>query len=222
MPTTRLTATAAQLATGCESHRSPGPNLAKARVASPGECPECKSSGRPDRVRIAPGFGSIPGIRTPIVVDGKQMASPNPAPRLGEHSTEILKGNRRGLNQFLPIGSLARIPARAKLGAVWADTLLGLDMKNVNYPRGDPGRRMRDIDCGRSDGCCQKETEAAAFEHRCNQVDLPEADRRDTSGRILLHARRRRNRATAGLLQLSRRSHDEQALTQDRYQESGR
>jgi crotonobetainyl-CoA:carnitine CoA-transferase CaiB-like acyl-CoA transferase len=35
--------------------------------------------------------GSIPGIRTPIVVDGKPMASLNPAPRLGEHSAEILK-----------------------------------------------------------------------------------------------------------------------------------
>jgi crotonobetainyl-CoA:carnitine CoA-transferase CaiB-like acyl-CoA transferase len=35
--------------------------------------------------------GSIPGIRTPIVVDGKPMASPNPAPLLGQHTAEILK-----------------------------------------------------------------------------------------------------------------------------------
>src|SRR4029079_9011377 len=35
--------------------------------------------------------GSIPGIRTPIVVDGKPMASERTAPRLGEHTAEILK-----------------------------------------------------------------------------------------------------------------------------------
>jgi crotonobetainyl-CoA:carnitine CoA-transferase CaiB-like acyl-CoA transferase len=35
--------------------------------------------------------GSIPGVRTPIMVDGAPMASPNPAPRLGEHTAEILK-----------------------------------------------------------------------------------------------------------------------------------
>jgi crotonobetainyl-CoA:carnitine CoA-transferase CaiB-like acyl-CoA transferase len=35
--------------------------------------------------------GSIPGIRTPIVVDGKPMASPNPAPLLGQHTAAILK-----------------------------------------------------------------------------------------------------------------------------------
>jgi len=35
--------------------------------------------------------GSIPGVRTPIVMDGEPMASPRPAPRLGEHTTEILK-----------------------------------------------------------------------------------------------------------------------------------
>jgi crotonobetainyl-CoA:carnitine CoA-transferase CaiB-like acyl-CoA transferase len=35
--------------------------------------------------------GTIPGIRTPIVVDGKPMASPNPAPLLGQHTAEILK-----------------------------------------------------------------------------------------------------------------------------------
>ena len=35
--------------------------------------------------------GTSPGIRTPIVLDGMPMASDRPAPRLGEHSTEILR-----------------------------------------------------------------------------------------------------------------------------------
>src|SRR5258707_2007924 len=35
--------------------------------------------------------GHIPGVRTPIVVDGKPMAAERPAPRLGEHTAEILK-----------------------------------------------------------------------------------------------------------------------------------
>jgi len=35
--------------------------------------------------------GSIPGVRTPIVLDGAPMASDRPAPRLGEHSAEILR-----------------------------------------------------------------------------------------------------------------------------------
>jgi crotonobetainyl-CoA:carnitine CoA-transferase CaiB-like acyl-CoA transferase len=35
--------------------------------------------------------GTIPGVRTPIMVDGKPMASPNPAPKLGQHTAEILK-----------------------------------------------------------------------------------------------------------------------------------
>ncbi len=35
--------------------------------------------------------GSIPGVRTPVVIDGQAMAHPRPAPRLGEHSTEILR-----------------------------------------------------------------------------------------------------------------------------------
>jgi crotonobetainyl-CoA:carnitine CoA-transferase CaiB-like acyl-CoA transferase len=34
--------------------------------------------------------GKIPGVRTPIVVDGEPMASPRPSPRLGEHTAEIL------------------------------------------------------------------------------------------------------------------------------------
>jgi crotonobetainyl-CoA:carnitine CoA-transferase CaiB-like acyl-CoA transferase len=35
--------------------------------------------------------GTSPGIRTPIVLDGEPMASDRPAPRLGEHTAEILR-----------------------------------------------------------------------------------------------------------------------------------
>jgi crotonobetainyl-CoA:carnitine CoA-transferase CaiB-like acyl-CoA transferase len=35
--------------------------------------------------------GKIPGVRTPIMLDGAAMASDRPAPRLGEHSAEILR-----------------------------------------------------------------------------------------------------------------------------------
>lgn len=35
--------------------------------------------------------GTIPGVRTPIMVDGKPMASEHTAPQLGEHTQEILK-----------------------------------------------------------------------------------------------------------------------------------
>ena len=35
--------------------------------------------------------GTIPGVRTPIMVDGKPMAAERPAPRLGEHTTDILR-----------------------------------------------------------------------------------------------------------------------------------
>ena len=35
--------------------------------------------------------GTIPGVRTPIVLDGAPMASDRPAPRLGEHTAEILR-----------------------------------------------------------------------------------------------------------------------------------
>jgi crotonobetainyl-CoA:carnitine CoA-transferase CaiB-like acyl-CoA transferase len=35
--------------------------------------------------------GSIPGVRTPIVLDGAPMAAERPAPRLGEHTAEILR-----------------------------------------------------------------------------------------------------------------------------------
>ena len=35
--------------------------------------------------------GTIPGIRTPIMIDGAPTAAERPAPRLGEHTAEILK-----------------------------------------------------------------------------------------------------------------------------------
>jgi len=35
--------------------------------------------------------GKIPGVRTPIMLDGKPAASDRPAPRLGEHTAEILR-----------------------------------------------------------------------------------------------------------------------------------
>jgi crotonobetainyl-CoA:carnitine CoA-transferase CaiB-like acyl-CoA transferase len=35
--------------------------------------------------------GSIPGIRTPITVDGRPMAAERPSPRLGEHGDDILR-----------------------------------------------------------------------------------------------------------------------------------
>ena len=35
--------------------------------------------------------GKIPGVRTPIMLDGKPAAADRPAPRLGEHTAEILR-----------------------------------------------------------------------------------------------------------------------------------
>jgi crotonobetainyl-CoA:carnitine CoA-transferase CaiB-like acyl-CoA transferase len=35
--------------------------------------------------------GRIPGVRTPITLGGKPMAAERPAPRLGEHTAEILR-----------------------------------------------------------------------------------------------------------------------------------
>jgi crotonobetainyl-CoA:carnitine CoA-transferase CaiB-like acyl-CoA transferase len=35
--------------------------------------------------------GKIPGVRSPIVIDGWRAASDNPAPLLGEHTDQILR-----------------------------------------------------------------------------------------------------------------------------------
>jgi crotonobetainyl-CoA:carnitine CoA-transferase CaiB-like acyl-CoA transferase len=35
--------------------------------------------------------GTIPGVRTPITIDGEGMAAERPAPRLGEHTQDILR-----------------------------------------------------------------------------------------------------------------------------------
>jgi crotonobetainyl-CoA:carnitine CoA-transferase CaiB-like acyl-CoA transferase len=35
--------------------------------------------------------GTIPGVRTPITIDGKPMAAERPSPQLGEHTAEILR-----------------------------------------------------------------------------------------------------------------------------------
>jgi crotonobetainyl-CoA:carnitine CoA-transferase CaiB-like acyl-CoA transferase len=35
--------------------------------------------------------GSIPGVRTPVMIDGQPMASERPAPRLGQHTQDILR-----------------------------------------------------------------------------------------------------------------------------------
>jgi crotonobetainyl-CoA:carnitine CoA-transferase CaiB-like acyl-CoA transferase len=51
--------------------------------------------------------GKSPGIRTPIVLDGTPMASDRPAPRLGEHTAEILR----------EIGEEEAAPARAARSA---------------------------------------------------------------------------------------------------------
>jgi crotonobetainyl-CoA:carnitine CoA-transferase CaiB-like acyl-CoA transferase len=46
---------------------------------------------RIDRQRAAAKDGTIPGVRTPIMLDGAPMAAERPAPRLGEHTDEILR-----------------------------------------------------------------------------------------------------------------------------------
>jgi crotonobetainyl-CoA:carnitine CoA-transferase CaiB-like acyl-CoA transferase len=46
---------------------------------------------RIDRPSEAAEAGSIPGVRTPIMLDGAPMAAERPSPRLGEHTDEILR-----------------------------------------------------------------------------------------------------------------------------------
>jgi crotonobetainyl-CoA:carnitine CoA-transferase CaiB-like acyl-CoA transferase len=54
--------------------------------------PQVKARGmKLDLPSAAAKGGTIPGVRTPIVMDGWRAASERPSPRLGEHSAEILK-----------------------------------------------------------------------------------------------------------------------------------
>jgi crotonobetainyl-CoA:carnitine CoA-transferase CaiB-like acyl-CoA transferase len=46
---------------------------------------------RIDRPSAAAKAGTIPGVRTPIMIDGKPAAAERPAPRLGEHTAEVLR-----------------------------------------------------------------------------------------------------------------------------------
>jgi crotonobetainyl-CoA:carnitine CoA-transferase CaiB-like acyl-CoA transferase len=46
---------------------------------------------RIERPSAAAKAGTIPGVRTPISIDGQPMAAERPAPRLGEHTAEILR-----------------------------------------------------------------------------------------------------------------------------------
>jgi crotonobetainyl-CoA:carnitine CoA-transferase CaiB-like acyl-CoA transferase len=46
---------------------------------------------RIDRPSAAAKAGAIPGVRTPIIIAGQPMAAERPAPRLGEHTAEILR-----------------------------------------------------------------------------------------------------------------------------------
>jgi crotonobetainyl-CoA:carnitine CoA-transferase CaiB-like acyl-CoA transferase len=46
---------------------------------------------RIERPSAAAKAGTIPGVRTPIIIDGQPMAADRPAPRLGEHTAEILR-----------------------------------------------------------------------------------------------------------------------------------
>jgi crotonobetainyl-CoA:carnitine CoA-transferase CaiB-like acyl-CoA transferase len=56
------------------------------------EDPQVKHRGmKLDLPRAEAKAGSIPGVRTPIVIDGWKAASEKPSPLLGEHTQEILK-----------------------------------------------------------------------------------------------------------------------------------
>jgi len=44
-----------------------------------------------ERPSAAAKAGKIPGVRTPIMIDGEPAAAARPSPRLGEHSAEILR-----------------------------------------------------------------------------------------------------------------------------------
>jgi glutaryl-CoA transferase len=44
-----------------------------------------------ERPSAAAANGKIPGVRTPVTLDGEPMAAERPSPRLGEHTDEILR-----------------------------------------------------------------------------------------------------------------------------------
>ena len=46
--------------------------------------------------RKAAKSGAIPGVRSPIVIDGGKAASERPAPLLGEHTAEVLRAIGEG------------------------------------------------------------------------------------------------------------------------------
>ena len=46
---------------------------------------------RIERPSAAAKGGKIPGVRTPVIISGRAMAAERPAPRLGEHTAEILR-----------------------------------------------------------------------------------------------------------------------------------
>jgi crotonobetainyl-CoA:carnitine CoA-transferase CaiB-like acyl-CoA transferase len=46
---------------------------------------------RIERPSAAAKGGKIPGVRTPVIIGGRAMAAERPAPRLGEHTAEILR-----------------------------------------------------------------------------------------------------------------------------------
>jgi len=46
---------------------------------------------RIDRPSAAAKGGTIPGVRTPIIIGSRPMAAEHPSPRLGEHTAEILR-----------------------------------------------------------------------------------------------------------------------------------
>jgi crotonobetainyl-CoA:carnitine CoA-transferase CaiB-like acyl-CoA transferase len=54
--------------------------------------PQVKHRGmRLARPSAAAKDGTIPGVRTPIMIDGEPMAAEHPSPRLGEHTDDILR-----------------------------------------------------------------------------------------------------------------------------------
>ena len=46
---------------------------------------------RIDRPSASAKGGTVPGVRTPIMIDGTPMAAERPSPRLGEHTEDILR-----------------------------------------------------------------------------------------------------------------------------------